>query len=294
MQTGEIMKAVKNSVRLIWSLSWVLGIGLIAAWAIPLQGNSNHQQTGPQASSIKQGYAVITPTSTETSGLVAFETFGERRGFDVEQAGVLPSTMTTHSALFVNASGRLSRNVGVAIANPAPTPATITLNLRDNAGKNVGTTSFSLASHQQTARFVTQLFASQSAVPRDLTGTLDISSNVPIAVVGLRFRGLNFSTEPATVLAPPSGVPVISPSIGGPASVILAHFATGGGWASEIVMANVGSIAITVRVDLFATDGTPLTATLNGQTNSSFIGITIPAGGVVTLAPLDADGDSDF
>jgi hypothetical protein len=288
------MKQTRNSIRLLSSVSWVFGAGLVAAWAMPLQGISNHQEVGPQASTIKQGYAVITPTSTAVAGLVAFETFGLRRGFDVQQAGVLPSTMTTHSALFVNASGRLSRNVGVAIANPSPSPSSITLTLRDNTGTSIATASFALAAHQQTARFVTQLFASHAAVPRDLTGTLDISSDLPVAVVGLRFRGLNFSTEPATVLGPASPVPLIGGLAGGPGAVLLAHFATGGGWASEIVMANVGSTAITVRVDLFASDGTPLTATLNGQTNSSFVGITIPAGGVVTLAPLDKDGDSDF
>ncbi len=107
-------------------------------------------------------------------------------------------------------------------------------------------------------------------------------------------RGWNFSTEPATILGPVSSVPVISTGVGGPAAVILAHFATGGGWASEIVMANVASTAIIVRVDLFAADGTPLSATLNGKTGSSFVNIEIPAGGVATLAPLDSEGDSDF
>jgi len=212
----------------------------------------------------------------------------------VEQAGVLPSTMTTHAALFVSASGRLSRNVGVAIANPAATAANITLLLRDNTGTNLATTTFAIAAHQQTARFVTQLFANKASVPRDLTGTVDISSDIPVAVVGLRFRGVNFSTIPATILGPVSAVPSPGTGVGGPFAIILAHFAAGGGWASEIVVANVSATALTVRVDLFAADGTPLTATLNGQTGSSFINLTIPAGGVITLAPLDQDGDSDF
>ena len=127
-----------------------------------------------------------------------------------------------------------------------------------------------------------------------MTGTVDISSDVPVAVVGLRFRGLNFSTEPATALGAASGVPTISAGVGGSAAVILAHFAVGGGWASEIVMANVSAAEITVRVDLFGSDGLPLTATLNNQTGSSFLNIVIPAGGVATLAPLDKDGDSGF
>lgn len=280
------MKLLTKSERFLLLAFLILGLGLLAApegFAAP-----------PAANTIHQGYVVITPTSAATAGLAAFETFGERRGPDTEQAGVLPSIMTTHSALFVSASGRLSRNLGVAIANPGASTATITLTLRDNTGKTLATTSFALPAHQQTARFVTQLFANASAVPRDLLGTLDITSDIPVAVVGLRFRGINFSTEPATILGPTSAVPAISAGVGGPAAVILAHFAAGGGWASEIVMANLSPTPLTVRVDLFGADGLPLSTTLNNQTGSSFTNIVIPAGGVVTLAPLDPDGDSDF
>ncbi len=284
------MKRVTMSGRLVFSLSWILGLGLLSAWPITPQGMA----AAPSAATIQQGYVVITPTSAATAGLVAFETFGERRGPDTEQAGVLPSIMTTHSVLFVAASGRLSRNLGVAIANPSASTANITLNLRDDTGKSLATTTFAMTSHQQTARFVTQLFSSEKAVPKDMIGTLDIQSDVPVAVVGLRFRGLNFSTEPATILGPTSTVPAISVGVGGPAAVILAHFAAGGGWASEIVMANVGPTELTVRVDLFGTDGLPLSTTLNNQTGSSFTNIVIPAGGVATLAPLDPNGDSGF
>ncbi len=289
------MKSITNSGRLLLLSSWVLGLGLLSAWSITPQGVA----ANAAVNTIQQGYVVITPTSASTAGLIAFETFGERRGLDTEQAGVLPSVMTTHSVLFVSASGRLSRNLGVAIANPAEISANITLTLRDDTGKTVAKTSFSLPAHQQTARFVTQLFASASAVPKDFLGTLDINTSdapipVAIAVVGLRFRGINFSTEPATILGPTSAVPAISPGVGGPAAVILAHFAAGGGWASEIVMANLSPTELTVRVDLFGTDGLPLSTTLNNKTGSSFTNIVIPAGGVVTLAPLDPDGDSDF
>ncbi len=285
------MKTVNRTALKLLVPAWILGFGLISAWAFPPQATPG-KPSAPGM--IQTGYVVITPTSANTAGLVAFETFGERRGPDMEQAGVLPSIMTTNSALFVSASGRLSRNLGVAVANPSGNPANITLSLRDNTGKVLATTGFALAAHQQTARFVTQLFASSAAVPSDLTGTLAITSDIPVAVVGLRFRGLNFSTEPATILGPASGVPVISTGVGGPAAVILAHFAVGGGWASEIVMANVSAAELTVRVDLFANDGTPLSTTLNNQTGSSFVNISIPAGGVATLAPLDVDGDSGF
>lgn len=290
------MTRMGSSSWLLVAAVCFLGMATMTASAMPqgAMNNGKGNAQDPANTPIKQGYVVVTPTSAATAGLVAFETFGERRGSEVEQAGVLPSTMTTHAAMFVNSSGRLSRNVGVAIANPAATPANVVLVLKDETGKTIASATVGLPAHQQTARFVTQLFASQASVPSDFTGILDISSDIPVAVVGLRFRGLNFSTIPATILGPVSAVPVISTGVGGAASVILAHFATGGGWASEIVLANFGATALTVRVDLFAGDGTPLSATLNGQTNSTFQNITIPPGGVAILAPLDVDGDSDF
>jgi hypothetical protein len=79
--------------------------------------------------------------------------------------------------------------------------------------------------------------------------------------------------------------------IGGSNAVLLPQFVSGGGWESQIVISNPGSSALTVRVDLFNSDGTPLSTTLNGQTGSSFIGLTIPAGGVLTLSPKDWDSN---
>jgi hypothetical protein len=76
--------------------------------------------------------------------------------------------------------------------------------------------------------------------------------------------------------------------------VLLPQFAAGGGWASEINITNTGTLPLTVRVDLFKQDGTPLTTRLNGQSGSSFVNLAVPAGGVVILSPRDANGDSRF
>ncbi len=267
-------------------------IALMAAFlaqgASPFMAAPFQSIAGPM-NPVKVGYAVVTPTSSSTAGLVVFETFGERRPSETTQAGVLPSDMTTHAILFVNASGRLSRNLGVAIVNPGLTGATVTLTVRDNMGISLATEVITVPAQNQVAEFVTEMFAQQT-IPQDLTGTLSISSDIPVAVLGMRFRGLNFSTIPVTSLSPGAAVPTISPGVGGAAAVVLADFATGGGWATEIVLANTGPEDLIVRVDLFGKDGKPLVANLNGMSQSSFTGITIPKGGVVTLAnPADMD-----
>ncbi len=273
----------------------ILLLPLIAATSMTIpartQQNAYHDHDNDP---IKTGYAVVTPTSSATEGLVVFATFGERHGTASTQAGVLPSEMTDHAMLFVSTCGRLSRNLGVAIANPGPTVANVILTLRDGEGTTVATKTFEVESLTQAARFVTELFDTHPAIARDFTGTLDIASDEPVAIIGLRFRGENFSTLPATNLSSPIPVPVISTGVGGAAAVILAQFATGGGWATEIVIANSGSDDLTVRVDLFGQDGNPLVATLNGESKNSFTGILVPKSGVVTLAPRNWDGDSDF
>ena len=168
------------------------------------------------------------------------------------------------------------------------------MTLRDSTGTTLGIKSMTVAAGHQSAQFLTQMFPGVFAVPGDVTGTVTIVSSVPVGIIGLRFRGTNFSTLPVTDLSTPTAVPVISTGVGGPGSVLLPQFAAGGGWASEIDIINTGTFSLTVRVDLFNQDGSPLTARLNGQAGSSFTNLTIPVGSVLTLTPRDANGDSRF
>lgn len=242
---------------------------------------------------VQTGYVIVTPTDGNAQGLVVFETFGKRRGSDLQQAGVVPSSLSTHAVLFVNSNGRLSRNLGAAIVNPGPDAANIDLRLFDDKGVELGATSLTLDPGSQVSAFVTEIFADTPSVPKDLTGTLHIESDHPVGVVGLRFRGENFSTIPVTSLTAPADLP-LADGVGGEGSVLLAHFAVGGGWATELVLANSGNDSLTVRVDLFRPDGSEFEVILNGQTASSFEDILIPPRGVVVLTQRNAAGDSDF
>jgi len=277
----------------------ILAIGLAAAWPLPqvAAAPSAHNNNG-NGSPIRVGYVIVTPDAPSTD-LTVFETFGERHGGQTMQAGVLPSAMTTHAVLFVNASGRLSRNVGVAIANPWGEQASVGMKLYDQGGELLADYESSndpllIPPGGQVAKYVTELFASRPAVPKDFTGTLDLTSDMPVALIGIRSRGENFSTLPVTNLSGNADVPDMGDGVGGPGAIILAHFAAGGGWATELVIANAGDTEITVRVDLFDQNGGSLEVTLNGMTASSFIDIIVPAHGVVTLAPRDSKGDSEF
>jgi hypothetical protein len=266
-------------------------------------------QDDPDSAPIQAGYAVVTPVivtttagsggtvTTTTSGLVVFETFGLREILGgALQAGVLPPDLTTSALLFVDHDDRLAKNIGVAIVNPNSTSENVGLTLRKKDGTVIGTTTLNVPADNQIAKLVSELFPSPMAAPGEITGTVAITSTDPVAVIGLRFRAINFSTIPATNLAGSSSpLPMITANAGGPGAILLPQFVAGAFWASELVLINTNSTtSMTVRVDLFKQDGTPLTTGLNGQTGSSFTGINIPAGGVVVLAPRAGDGDDDF
>jgi hypothetical protein len=224
----------------------------------------------------------LAQSSPSSGGLVVFETFGLGVGTAATQAGVLPGNMTTETVLFATAGARLSRNLGLAIVNPGSTPTNVTMTLRRGGD---GTTSsvkvITVGARQQASRFISELFSDVAEIPVDFDGSLAITSTTPVAVVALRFRGTVFSTIPIASPNALTPVPQVAPSVGGSDAVILPQFAAGGGWSSEIVISNTTAIPLTVRVDLFKQDGTPLTTSLNGQSKSSFTNLVIPAEGIL-------------
>ncbi len=272
-----------------WNFLYVLAFLSLLTTAAFADDDSEHKAP------LKVGYVIVTPVPDTQTGLVVFESFGHIWMNSTMQAGVRPAEMTTDAMLFANSSGRLSRNLGVAITNPGSTTASITLTLIDDSGAQKAEKKFDLTAGQQIALFVTEMFPDKATIPHDFSGSLYIHATSPVAVIGLRFRDENFSAIPITNLWPQGApVPQIATGVGGANAVILPHFAAGGGWASELILANTGTAALTVRVDLFDQAGKPLDVELNGTTAHTFTGLTIQPHGVLILAKRDRNGDSDF
>src|SRR5205085_10893764 len=134
-------------------------------------------------------------------------------------------TMTTRMVLFATAGIRLSRNVGVGITNPGSTSAVVTMTLRAADGSQTSIKTVTVAARQQVARFISEFFADVPAVPVDFDGTLTLTSNTPVAIVALRFRGTRFSTIPVTSLSPAVELPDVRPGVGGSTAVLMPQFA---------------------------------------------------------------------
>ena len=220
-------------------------------------------------------------TPGSPGGLVVFETFTSSVATNSTESVVVAGVMTPQAVLFSSSSTRLSRTLGIAIANPSATAANLTMTLRRGTdGTTNAVKTLTVGARQQVSRFISELFADVPGLPPDFDGSLTITSDNPVALVFLRFRGSNFSVIPVTTAAPLTAVPLVSAGVGGQDAVILPHFATGGSWLSDIVISNTSAVPVTVRLDLFAPDGSPLTASLNGQSASSFQNLVIPAEGI--------------
>src|SRR5512135_1225435 len=88
----------------------IISMVLLSATFALAQGAAPQSKPPADKSPVQSGYAVVTPTSAATAGLVVFETFGEHHGTEMTQAGVLPSDLATQFMLFVSTNGRLSKN----------------------------------------------------------------------------------------------------------------------------------------------------------------------------------------
>jgi hypothetical protein len=87
------------------------------------------------------------------------------------------------------------------------------------------------------------------------TGTISVSGSPPIA----------------------NAFPVIAQS-----AILLPQLATGGGWVTQITIANTSTVPQTVRVDFFNSAGGPLVLPIG----SSLPSVLVPAGGVVTFSTI--------
>lgn len=237
-------------------------------------------------SSTQAGYAIVTTVFGSVSTLRVVETFGLSDGSTSAQASAASSTLTTQVALLVSIDPSFQRDTGVAIANPGLGNANITLRLDDSGGRTVATRSIPVPAARQIARFVTEMFSGTPDLNQTFNGTLLLTSDAPVAITALRFRGTSFGNLPLDIrVASPNPLPLLlGGSVGGPSAVLLSHFVAGGGWASQIALSNSGAFQMIVRIDLFDQNGNPLTVALNGQSGSSFTNVQIPAGGIVVLS----------
>jgi hypothetical protein len=268
-------KAVRLFIR-VFAIVWSSGsfLGLFA-----------------QDTTTRSGFAIVTPVSGNIGGLVATETLRNRTNTDIEQTVVGPSPLITSASLLVVVGPIGENTTALAVANPSAGNGGVNLMLTDGIGGLVLNTSLQLGPRGQFSAFLNEFFPTQPegfSTPLLLT----LSSELPIAVLALNFRGNSFAAIPLTSLSTPTPVPLqplfpppqspplpgfglglppapftpvftIPPgaqdappaTIGGNTSMIFAQIADGGGWSTEIAVGNTSAGTQIVRVDFFSPNG---------------------------------------
>jgi hypothetical protein len=190
-------------------------------------------------------------------------------------------TGTTNAAVITNNSATVATTVPVGVLNgiaavaAPPIPSTIT---------QIPSTFPGLVTPQSAIGITSPLtgIAPLSAVTPLLTGTSSLTGIVPTTVV--TSNGAFAVTPTNTAVISPSVIvfPQIQVGIGGAGAQILPQVVAGGGWVSQITIANTSGVSQVVRVDFFNKFGSPFPLSFG----SSVPSIIIAPGGIATISTL--------
>jgi len=224
-----------------------------------------------ESGDVRTGYVTITASSTSALPVVATVYGIVQRGVPLAQAAVPAAAITDRASVPIDAA------LGIAITNVAATQNRITFTLLDEEGVVIPPPiTLTLQPNGQLTRFVSDLLPNTPS-----TGTLILQATAPFTAMGLRFAGSAFAS-----------IPVKSDEVDtGSGRVVIPQFAIGGGWATQITLAETIGVPISGRIDVFDSNGAPMPVKLNGETRSTFF-YSLAPGAVVVFAPRDSNGRS--
>jgi hypothetical protein len=157
--------------------------------------------------SYSPGFATVSTTAGTLNGTSIFSEFTSA-GQLIGEAGVPQAAALTKQAIFVDTVG--GYNIGVAYANPGVAAAHLTLSLINFDGTTVASTTQLFGSGNHAAAFTSGPGGLFTPSPPQMTGTMQIASDVPLATIALRFDP-NFALF--TTLPPVSLSSLVNPAI---------------------------------------------------------------------------------
>ena len=204
-------------------------------------------------------------------------------GVLVAEAGVPASTPIPGGRIYAEIGGPV--NTGLALANPNEQAASVSYYFTDGSGIDFGHGIFVLGANQQIARFLDQDPFNGGSVMR---GTFTFSSSAPVAATALR----GFTNERAEFLI--TALPVAPLAPAGGQTVLIPHYADGGGWTTLVLLVNPTDTAMVGTVQ-FLDQGSqtavaePIVVTVNHASGSTFDYVVPPRSSVSleTSSPPD-------
>ena len=224
---------------------------------------------------VRVGYGRISAdaVSTTPSGIAIFQ-FRDSQGVLIAEASVPATELIQEGRIFAEVEGPV--NTGLAIANPNDVPASIRFYFTDTDGTHLGSGTFELGEHEQTAKFLNQEPFNE-ALPdgSPVLGTFTFESSVPIAVIALR----GFTNEAGEFLM--TTLPVAPLSSASEETVYIPHFAAGDGWVTQVILVNPTDSMITGTVEFLgpgsgAIAASPVILTLDDDSTGSDFDYSIP------------------
>jgi hypothetical protein len=203
------------------------------------------------------GYAMVHQdvASPSPQGIAIF-TY-RQNGMVVTEAGVPATAALQHGMVYAEKNGPVK--TGLAIANPGDTAASISFFYTDSEGKTSGQGSIVIPAGVQIARFLDEAPFNSSSPAR---ATLTFDSSAPVYVTALR----GVTNERSEFIV--STLPVID-AAATPGTVILPHFADGGGWTTQVILVNPSGQTMQGTIDLLD-EGAPASSPYSIAAGSYF------------------------
>jgi hypothetical protein len=190
------------------------------------------------------GYARVEPVASTTPTAVALIDYRQNDVL-VSEAGI-PGVLPILSGRTYAEIGTVI-NTGLAFVNPGETAVDVSFYFTTQAGRDVSQGTFRLNARAQIARFLNE--APFNMTP--FTGSFTFTATAPVAVTAVRTlvnERSEFLLTPEVVAALPSAI-----SAG---TLVVAHFADGGGWKTEMMVVNPSDTAISGTLSFF-NEGSP-------------------------------------
>jgi hypothetical protein len=225
----------------------------------------------------------------------------------VSETSVFVSPQAMHGLLYVKSQAGLA-NVGVALANPQTTPATITLKLFNKDGFVAGSQDVNLPPNGHVSQFVTDLFPQLASVA-DFDGALSMSSASQFSALAVRETGDKVAALPISsdgIFRPAITAVRVTKTSRSPAQVnfeidVIDYdknlAVSGSTMVSGTAYVDFGS-SVGYDVGPVSIDGTKLVNQTNGTLTGTFQPPDIPSGAIPSgtqaafyIYVMDADGN---
>jgi hypothetical protein len=189
---------------------------------------------------------------------------------DIGIAGVEAGQPSSDFFIPVESNTDSGVKTAVALSNPGTSAPTVTLTLRNSDGTLAakGSVTVSLLINGQLARFIEEIFQDSGIDFSQFRGTLEVSSPVPLNGLALRVSPAELATLPVTPANPPNN------------PLYFAQFGNGQGISSTLILINPSPTKATGTVQLFASDGNPLSVNINGTIQNGTFSFETPPQGV--------------